>query len=98
MTREQLEALLVEVDMQRAVEAELWDSGIKLRLDFADRNDSIKIASTYGKLIEMPESDAFDSLKNLAQSFRSLIEEQHAEGLVPYHAIPRDPETLQALS
>ena len=40
MTREQLEALLVEVDMQRAVEAELWDSGIKLRLDVASiKND-----------------------------------------------------------
>ena len=103
MTREELNALLVEVDMPRAVEEELWDDGIKLRLDFPDRNDSIKIASTYGKLIEVPEKpekplDLLYTMKMFAQSARSIVEEQRKAGLVPYYAIPRDPETLQALS
>lgn len=96
MIQAELDALLIEVDMPRAVEAELREGEIKLSLIFADRADSIKVAATFGRFVDIPESkvDLYYTMKIFAGSARSIVDEQHAEGLVPYYSIPRDPETL----
>lgn len=97
MTKEKLEAILIEVDMPRAVEAELREDEIKLSVIFANPKDPIKITSCYGKIIGNIATDIKSTLTSFAQNSRKLIEEQREAGLVPYYAIPRDPATFQEL-